>query len=302
MQKKLCSVFSLVGMLFLSFSNLAYSDEKKPTKPKPKVKVEKAAATTFHDELKFPSVLASKSKVKVVAEVSAQVLAVDVKLGSKVTKGQTLMSIKQTKPLGQFKPIMIQAPVDGFVESIRTAVGSQVLTGEMLLGIVNPNQLIAPIEVPQHQVGKISMGSPATLHITNGKPIKVNVTGMSPVLDRTLGTSTVELDWPLKGKEEVEFIHKQNLRPGQSGYVVFKLNKRKGFALPESAISYRGKQSVVKTIVDNKVKRVDVKLGAHLPDEKIEVLEGLKENTQVITKHTVFLKDGDEVEIDQEAQ
>ena len=120
--------------------------------------------------------------------------------------------------------------------------------------------------------------------------ISIRVSGISPFVDPATGTALAQLD----------FFHKDHiLSPGVQGQVSFKANEHSGFLIPDSAVVYKGKDSFIRLIENQKIKQVQVVLGLKQRGN-VEVLKGLSENAELVERASRFVADGEAVTIENE--
>jgi multidrug efflux pump subunit AcrA (membrane-fusion protein) len=70
----------------------------------------------------------------------------------------------------------------------------------------------------------------------------------------------------------------------------------KGLQLPEQAIVYKGKDAFVRLLTDKKAKYIPVKLG-QMRNGKVEILEGLSEDQEVILRSNQYISDDEKVDV-----
>jgi multidrug efflux pump subunit AcrA (membrane-fusion protein) len=90
----------------------------------------------------------------------------------------------------QVGALEVRAADTGTVDEVFVALGQAVAPGEKLLRLVNQEQLLAEIRVPQAQAAAIALDAPATLTVQN-KPVPARVTRIDPAVRD--GTVLVEL-------------------------------------------------------------------------------------------------------------
>jgi len=88
----------------------------------------------------------------------------------------------------------------------------------------------------------------------------------------------------------------ESLKQGQLGQVIFNINERESFVVPENAVIYREGKPYVRILEKNRVRRIPVSIAANLGD-RIEIASGVKENEQVITHWSRFISDDEEVDV-----
>jgi multidrug efflux pump subunit AcrA (membrane-fusion protein) len=131
----------------------------------------------------------------------------------------------------------------------------------------------------------------------SAEAIKVIVAGLSPLVDPATGTASADLEI-LKGDKGIL------PPPGTLGQVRFRVNVRKGYSIPESALFYKGETTFVRLLVDGAVKLVEVRLGRKERGQ-VEILPAKSDqvfpvNPILIERTSRFIADGEKVEIQQD--
>lgn len=273
--------FSLT--LLFSFSASAAKDKT------PIVFVKKAKLSELSESLSYPARIEAKIRAQVTSEADGVVAKIRAPLGKRVNRGAALMVIRNTDPVFQYSPMVITSPVTGVVSQVEVTEGSRVSRGDKLALVTDPTQVQVSVEVAAADVRYIQAGMVAEMILPGeAEPLKAKVKGISPFVDPGTGTASCEL----------EIIKKKDLilPPGLLAKVQFKVNTRKGFSIPDSALTYRGKDPFVRVIVDGKSKLTAIKIGRKQAGF-VEVLSGLKEGDQVVERTSGFVADGEIVKI-----
>jgi HlyD family secretion protein len=201
--------------------------------------------------------------------------------------------IRNTDPIFNFAPMSVSSTVDGVVSKVEVTEGSRVQRGDKLLLVTDPEQVRVAVEVTSLDVGFIKPGLAAELRIPGlDKVLALKVKGISPFVDPATGTASCELELANRTNK------KGNVLPplGVIGRVYFRVNIRKGISISDSAITYRGKDPYVRTVVEGKAKLVPVVMGRKEAGF-VEILKGLKDGDQVIERSSSFVADGEAVEV-----
>lgn len=256
-----------------------------PTKTPAWVSVEEVKSVDLGDALVYPARVSPKVNTVVLAESDGIVTEIRTPLGQAVKPKEKLVQIQHTDPIYQYAPVWVKAPIKGMVSSLEVDPGSAVVRGQKLLTVTDPEQVRILIEVPAGDLNWIRRGLKGEFRlISKNIQVPVEVHGVSPFVDPTTGTATCELT--TLGK--VSF--------GLLGQVVFQVNPRKGVSIPEESIVYRGKETFVRVLREEKAYKVPVKLGSRAHG-RFEVLEGLQPGASVVGRSSRFLADGDPVQI-----
>ena len=280
-------VFALV-LVFVASFEASSAVEKKPL-----VFVKKAELTELSEILTYPARVEPRIRATVVAEADGVVTKIVAPLGSVVKAGQRLAVIKNTDPVYQYAPLSITAPVAGVVSQVEVSEGSRVSRGDKIALVTDPSQARVTVEVTADDVRFVKPGLEATLKISGpaSEEVKLRVRGLSPFVDPSTGTATCELELADAKAGKLP-------PPGVIARVSFKANVRKGISLPDSVITYRGKDPYVRIVDGGKAKLVPVVIGRKQAGE-VEILKGLKAGDVVVERTSKFVADGEDVEIQQ---
>ena len=148
------------------------------------------------------------------------------------------------------------------------------------------------VEVTAEDVRQIHQGLLAELQVPGpheSAPIRLRVRGISPFVDPATGTASCELE--LANAKSAQLPP-----PGVITKVSFRANVRKGISLPDSVVTYRGKDPFVRIVDGGHAKLIGVVLGRKQGSE-VEILKGLKPGDVVVERTSKFVGDGEEVEI-----
>ncbi|MEZ4752172.1 MAG: hypothetical protein R3B54_16520 [Bdellovibrionota bacterium] len=113
------------------------------------------------------------------------------------------------------------------------------------------------------------------------------MSGVSPFVDPATGTAGAELEFK-KGPA--------HLPPGSMGRVYFKVRAHAGFQVPEDAVVYRGKKTLLRVVQESKAKLTPVELGP-IRRGLVEIQEGLTEGDTIVVRASQFIADGEEVTV-----
>lgn len=80
----------------------------------------------------------------------------------------------------------------------------------------------------------------------------------------------------------------------------FNVGKHNGIEIPETALIYRSKDTVVRIVQDGRIKEIVVTLG-EIRKGYVEILTGLKEKDTIVIHSSSFLTEGTEVSINKES-
>ena len=265
------------------------SDAKKI---KPTVIVAVVKSQLLLKQLSYPARVVPKVNVAVLSEIDGVVTRIYVEFGQYVKKYQELVDVQHNEPGYQYRPMPVRSPISGIISSADINPGASIIKGQKLVGITDPKQIYVAIEVPATDLNSISTGLegdfllPALLPQT----IPVKITGLSPLIDLATGTASADL----------HLLHSKDLvylKPGLLGEVSFNVNKHSGIEIPESALVYRSKDTIVRLVQDGKIKETIVSLG-ETHKGNVEVMTGLNDKEVIVLRSSNFLTDGSEVTVE----
>jgi RND family efflux transporter MFP subunit len=162
--------------------------------------------------------------------------------------------------------------------------------GTELFQMVQNDPLRVYVNVPQSYVRSLKAGLPAEVQVAEfpGRTFLGKVARLSGAIDTSSRTLLTEVDIPNP---------KDELYAGMFGQVRFRLAPgTPAILLPANAAIVRAEGTLVAEVIDGKVKLQKVKFGRDFGTQ-IEILDGLKEGTQVILNPSDSLADGMAVEV-----
>jgi RND family efflux transporter MFP subunit len=190
----------------------------------------------------------------------------------------------------QLNDATITAPVNGVVTDIAAQPGATVGPSAAILTLIPP-ELVADVQVDEAQSGQLEVGQAAQLSVESYPQDSFQgvVKGIAPVLDPRTRTVAVQVEVPdPRGK----------LRPGMYAQLEIRtVQRQNAIIVPREAvlrlpaIEAMPPQTLVYAVVDNRVRRVKVSVGAS-DSKNVEILQGLTEGTDVVLNPGPDLIDG----------
>jgi RND family efflux transporter MFP subunit len=190
----------------------------------------------------------------------------------------------------------IVAPFDGKISTRSVDFGTLVTagsgnTGTPLFGIVQSDPLRVYVFAPQENAPSIYQGLSAKILLQEfpGQEFEGTVTRTAGALDPQSRTMQVEVQVP---------NHDGKLYAGMYGQVKFLLvDQNAPIVVPANAFLFRKEGSQVATIENgDRIHWQNIRVGRDFGD-RIEVIDGLKENTKVVMNPTDDLREGVQVEV-----
>jgi len=188
----------------------------------------------------------------------------------------------------QFGYTTIRTPIPGLVTARLSEPGNIVERHQHVLTISDPSSLMTELPVSELILPSLKTGDVARVRIDalGDQVFEGKITRIHPSLDPVTrrGIIEVELDPVPEGA-----------RPGQLCRVELSTRAAKRQVIPFSALRRDDRSEHVFILgSDGKAQRVDVKSGLRLA-EKVEILEGLQDGQQVITRGFLGLVPGKQV-------
>lgn len=184
----------------------------------------------------------------------------------------------------------IKAPISGIVSARLSEPGNIAERHTHLLTISDPTSLITEVTLSGLLISKLTVDHPVEVSVDalGDRVFNGHVSRIFPNLDPATRRGTIEV--------ELKPVPK-GARPGQLCRIKLKTNAVPRLVIPFKALRRDQKGEYVFVIDDQqKVQRASV-LGGLRIDEKLEVLKGLSEGQQVVTKGFLDLAVGKKVKV-----
>ena len=207
----------------------------------------------------------------------------------------SLASVKQAEARlaeieDQISKTKITAPFSGLVNRINVEAGEMISAGQTVINLININQLYAEINVTAATASAIKRGDPVEIKAeTMQHYITGEVTNIAPAADPESRTFLVK----------VKILNEDNrLRAGMFADVrISKGQSGSAVVVPiESIVNLNGDNPYLFVVDDGRAQRKDLKIGIST-DSRVEVLEGLNADEEVVIRGQSNLENGQEVEV-----
>ena len=202
-------------------------------------------------------------------------------------RNETLLSF--TKITAPFSGIITKRMVDpgAFIPAATSGSAAQTAA---LLTLMDFDTVRVQVAIPEPEVPFVKEGLPAKVVVEElkGETFDSTITRYSHALDDSTKTMLAEIEVA---------NDKHELRPGMYATAVISVEQKdNALLIPTDALIVEKVRKSVFTVVDNKAKKVAVKVG--FSDEKsAEILEGLPPDKPVITVGKQNLNDGQQVTV-----
>jgi len=199
---------------------------------------------------------------------------------------------------------IVRAPFSGRLGISPLALGQYVNPGDKIVTLQTLDPILIDFSVPQQQLSRIALGQ--TVKITTdtypGHQYKGRVTAINPKID--LETRNIQVEATVQNT-------KRELVPGMFASVDLEAGNEQMFlTLPQTAITYNPYGETVYIVEESKskegkpqlvAKQSFVKLGETRGDQ-VAILEGIKQGERVVTSGQLKLRNGSQIEINNDVQ
>ena len=191
----------------------------------------------------------------------------------------------------QLADTIITAPVSGKIAERDARIGDLTSASENLFTIIENGRLELQVEMPETLLGQIRPGQ--TVQVTSDVNSNLKLLGkireINPILEEDIPQATVKIDLP---KET-------DLKPGMFLRSAIETSTAEGQIVPMDALLPQSNDTAIAYVVqpDNTVKAQSVQMGEILPDQQVEVVNGLQPGDRIVVEGAAYLKDGDSVQI-----
>ena len=184
----------------------------------------------------------------------------------------------------------IRAPFAGIVAVRHIKLGQEIAIGTSVFRVTDPTPLKANVFVPERELARLKPGQSASISVDAlaGRSFPATVRLVSPVVDAATATFkvTLEVNDP-----------KGDLKPGMFARVGIVFERRAdALTIPRLALLDTDGSSNVFVVTAGKAEQRAIKTGLSSAG-RVEVIEGLKGNEQVVVVGQNGLKDGNPVRV-----
>ena len=197
-----------------------------------------------------------------------------------------VIDAQQENVLLQIEKTEVKAPADGLVLARDATLGGIVSAGSgPLFRIAINGEFELEASVAETVLPKLSMGMQAVVSLAGSdETIGGRIRRISPEIDEKsrLGSIRITLD---AGSEA---------RAGSFARGEVETRRSDAVAVPASAVIFRGEKAFLQLVTDGKIATVPVTLGVR-DDGFVEVVSGVEEGQEVVSRAGTFVADGDMV-------
>ena len=199
-------------------------------------------------------------------------------------EAQRALAQMQQLRLGQTRVV---APDSGTISARSATVGAVLPAGQELFRMIRQGRLEWRAEVPASELAAIKAGQLVMVTASNVAPIKGRVRIVGPTVDAQTRNGVVYVDLPAPGAA----------RAGMFARGEFEIGTGSALTLPQASVLLRdGFSYVLRVGPDSKVQEVKVRTGRRT-GERVEILDGVDAEAQIVASGGAFLADGDTVKV-----
>jgi RND family efflux transporter MFP subunit len=189
------------------------------------------------------------------------------------------------------KFVQVTAPDNGIISARNATVGAVVPAGAELFRLILQGRLEWRAEVTASELGRIKPGIPVTLTAANGSELQGKVRMIGPSVDPRTREALVYVDLQQPAGDTPP------ARAGMFARGEFNLGESAALTVPQQTLVMReGFNYVLRLLPDNRVQQVKIRTGRRIGD-RVEVLEGLAPDAEIVASGAGFLNDGDTVRV-----
>ncbi|MES2910543.1 MAG: efflux RND transporter periplasmic adaptor subunit [Pseudomonadota bacterium] len=216
---------------------------------------------------------------------------------ARLEAARAVLTVQQVK----LKQTQLLAPDNGVISARTATVGAVVGAGTELFRMIRGGRLEWRAEVTSSELGRLPVGTAATVVAANGVELKGKVRMIAPTVDPQTRAALVYVDLPSNtGKLSVPgggtAAVTQITAPVTAGMFAkgeFDLGTSSALTIPQQSVVIRDGFSYVFVLgPDNHVSQVKVQTGRRLGD-RVEVSSGIKPDAELVSSGAGFLNDGD---------
>ena len=240
--------------------------------------------------------LKAKDEVSVFSKVAGKLYEYKVNEGDKVEKGQVIGLVDRDETGLTYELAKVESPIPGVVG--RTLLdkgatvlpsGASVVSGTPLAIIVNMDEMLVKLNIPEPDIPYIKNGLKASLKVDSypEESFEGKISKVSEVVEPSTRTLPIEISIPNQG---------YRLKSGMFCRINIIASKiENALVLPQDALVRELGANYVFTVQDHTAKKKKVSLGAQ-EDSRVQILDGVSEGDNIIIFGQQGLKDGSAVE------
>jgi multidrug efflux pump subunit AcrA (membrane-fusion protein) len=286
----------IIGIVFLKrvFLNKPPARQasfRKSAVEKITVKVEKVRREDLDFILSYAGSLKAKDEALVYPKISGKLSNYLVSEGDKIKKEKTIALIDRDETGLKYELAKVDSPLTGIIGRTFLDKGANVTSQITPIAlVVDMDQMIVKLNIPEHDISHIKKGLSAYLKVDSypNEDFEGVVSKISEVMDTQTRTLPIEILIPNPG---------HRLKSGMFSRIRIFAGKHIGsLVVLQDSLVKESSFDYVYIIEDSTARKVKVTAGIY-QDNKVEILEGLKEGQRIIVFGHQGLKDGSFVNV-----
>lgn len=181
----------------------------------------------------------------------------------------------------------VLAPDAGVISARLATPGAVMTTGQELFRLIRGSRLEWRAEVTPEEAARLRPSMAVRVIDASGSNVVGRVRMIAPTIDPRTRAALVYVDLP----------HSNGFKAGMFASGEFEFGETQALTVPESALALRDGFSVVFRVTDEgRVEQVKVRT-ARRHAKRVEVLDGITAQTEIVASGAAFLNDGDIVRL-----
>ncbi|MES2900543.1 MAG: efflux RND transporter periplasmic adaptor subunit [Pseudomonadota bacterium] len=223
-----------------------------------------------------------KSSGALSAQQISQYMTAETTARARIASARAALSSQQLR----LKYTQVVAPDSGVISARSATVGSVVGVGTELFRMIRQGRLEWRAEVTANELVRIKPGASARVVAADGSQLTGKVRMIAPTIDPQTRSALVYVDLPGAGS---------TFKAGMFASGQFELGSSQAMTVPQQSVVVRdGFSYVFRLNPDQRVSQLKVQAGRRLGD-RIEVVNGITPESQIVVSGAGFLNDGDMV-------
>lgn len=220
------------------------------------------------------------------AQDSQRALTAEQTAKARVDSAKAQMAMQELR----MRQTRIVASDDGVISARLATVGAVVQPGQELFRLIRQSRLEWRAEVPAADLPRVKPGMTAWATPPGGSAVQGKVRMVAPTVDAATRNGLVYVDLPAAATTA-------GARAGMFAAGRVEIGQAQGLTLPQTAVLLRdGFSYVFKVNAKGQVAQTKVSVGRRVGD-RVEVLQGLDAQADVVASGVGFLTDGDNVRV-----
>ena len=231
------------------------------------------------------------TSVDIYADAAGKLTKLNINLGDRIEKDQIIAEVDPSRPGMTFVASAVKSPIAGTITEIPVRIGATISQALPIAKVSKMDEIEIRTQVAERFISKIRVGLDALLHFEAYPDVRfqARVTELSPVVDPN--TRTMEVTLSLLRRD-------QRIKSGMFAEVKIITERKDGIVkVPADCLVKRyGGYYVFVVSAPDRVEQRKVTPGIQI-DEKLEIVEGLAPEEEVVIRGQSLLEDGTQIRI-----